>query len=54
MSYSNRVSLIMVILSIIVLACALLTYGGVSLFVVVFAVYPLAAALFREAGEAVR
>ena len=33
----------------IVLACALLTYGGVSLFVVVFAVYPLAAALFREA-----
>jgi len=33
----------------IVLSCALLTYGGVSLFVVVFAVYPLAAALFREA-----
>jgi len=34
----------------IVLACALLTYGGVSLFVVAFAVYPIAAALFREAG----
>ena len=33
----------------VVLSCALLTYGGVSLFVVVFAVYPLAAALFREA-----
>lgn len=33
----------------IVLSCGLLTYGGVSLFVVVFAVYPLAAALFREA-----
>ncbi|MBN2294824.1 MAG: GntP family permease [Pirellulales bacterium] len=33
----------------IVLACAILTYGGVSLFVVVFAVYPLSAALFREA-----
>jgi len=33
----------------IVLSCALLTYGGVSLFVVAFAVYPLAAALFREA-----
>jgi H+/gluconate symporter-like permease len=33
----------------IVLACALLTYGGVSLFVVAFAVYPVAAALFREA-----
>jgi H+/gluconate symporter-like permease len=32
-----------------VLACAVLTYGGVSLFVVVFAVYPLSAALFRAA-----
>jgi H+/gluconate symporter-like permease len=31
----------------IVLVCALLTYGGVSLFVVVFAVYPFAAELFR-------
>ena len=30
------------------LACALLTYGGVSLFVVGFAVFPIAAALFRE------
>ena len=34
----------------IVLVCALLTYGGVSLFVVVFAVYPFAAELFRQAG----
>ncbi|WP_232696666.1 GntP family permease [Brevibacillus daliensis] len=34
----------------IVLACAVLTYGGVSLFVVAFAVYPFAAALFREAN----
>ena len=34
----------------IVLACGLLTYGGVSAFVVAFAVYPLAAALFREAN----
>jgi H+/gluconate symporter-like permease len=33
----------------IVLACAILTYGGVSLFVVAFAVYPIAAALFRRA-----
>lgn len=33
----------------IVLACAVLTYGGVSLFVVAFAVYPIAAALFRQA-----
>lgn len=31
----------------IVLACAVLTYGGVSLFVVVFVAYPLAAELFR-------
>ncbi|MBB6215554.1 H+/gluconate symporter-like permease [Anaerosolibacter carboniphilus] len=34
----------------IVLSCGILTYGGVSLFVVAFAVYPLAAALFREIG----
>ncbi len=33
----------------VVLACAVLTYGGVSLFVVAFAVYPFAAALFKEA-----
>ena len=32
----------------IVAVCALLTYGGVSLFVVVFAVYPFAAELFRQ------
>lgn len=34
----------------VVLACALLTYGGVSLFVVAFAVYPIGAAIFRESG----
>ena len=34
----------------VVLCCAVLTYGGVSLFVVAFAVFPVAAALFRE-GE---
>ncbi len=33
----------------IVLACGILTYGGVSLFVVAFAVYPIAVALFRRA-----
>lgn len=33
----------------IVLACAVLTYGGVSLFVVAFAVFPIATALFRSA-----
>lgn len=32
----------------IILVCALLTYGGVSLFVVVFAVYPFAAEMFRQ------
>jgi H+/gluconate symporter-like permease len=34
----------------VVLACSVLTYGGVSLFVVAFAVYPVGAALFRQAG----
>ncbi|MBM3267431.1 MAG: GntP family permease [Candidatus Sericytochromatia bacterium] len=34
----------------VVLVCALLTYGGVSLFVVAFAVYPFAAELFRSAN----
>jgi H+/gluconate symporter-like permease len=33
----------------VVLVCAVLTYGGVSLFVVVFAVYPFAAEMFRQA-----
>lgn len=32
----------------VVLACAILTYGGVSVFVVAFAVYPIAAALFKQ------
>ncbi|MGS0465999.1 GntP family permease [Cobetia marina] len=32
----------------VVLACALLTYGGVSLFVVAFAVYPIGAQLLRR------
>ncbi len=34
----------------IVLATAILTYGGVSVFVVAFAAYPVAAALFRQVG----
>ncbi len=33
----------------IVLSCGILTYGGVSLFVVVFAVFPLSRSLFRQA-----
>ena len=32
-----------------VLSCAVLTYGGVSLFVVAFCIYPIAAALFKVA-----
>lgn len=34
----------------VVLACAVLTYGGVSLFVVAFVAWPLARALFAEIG----
>jgi H+/gluconate symporter-like permease len=34
----------------IVAVCVILTYGGVSLFVVVFAVYPFAAEMFRQGG----
>ncbi len=32
----------------IVLSCALLTYGGVSLFVVAFCIYPIAQSLFKQ------
>lgn len=34
----------------VVLCCAVLTYGGVSLFVEAFAIFPIAAALFRDAN----
>src|SRR3974390_1445906 len=34
----------------IVIVCAILTYGGVSLFVVVFVVYPFAAEMFRQSN----
>jgi H+/gluconate symporter-like permease len=34
----------------IVLACALLTYGGVSVFIVAFSVYPMALSLFKDAN----
>ena len=33
----------------VVLACAVLTYGGVSVFVVAFSVYPMALSLFKDA-----
>jgi H+/gluconate symporter-like permease len=36
--------------AVIVAVCAVLTYGGVSLFVVVFAVYPFAAELYRQSN----
>lgn len=34
----------------VIIGCAVLTYGGISSFVVVFAMYPLALELFREAN----
>ncbi|MED5523842.1 GntP family permease [Gallaecimonas pentaromativorans] len=34
----------------VVLACAVLTYGGVSLFVAAFSVYPVALSLFKDAN----
>ncbi|AKH70421.1 H+/gluconate symporter family protein [Spongiibacter sp. IMCC21906] len=34
----------------VVLACAVLTYGGVSVFVVAFSVYPMALGLFKDAN----
>jgi len=34
----------------VVVGCGVLTYGGISLFVVVFAMYPLALELFKEAN----
>ncbi|MCX5592442.1 GntP family permease [Alcaligenes endophyticus] len=37
-------------ISTVVAACAILTYGGVSLFVVAFAIYPIAKDLFQAAN----
>jgi len=34
----------------VIIACAVLTYGGVSLFVVAFSVYPMALSLFKQAN----
>jgi H+/gluconate symporter-like permease len=34
----------------VVIVCGILTYGGISLFVVVFAMYPLTLAMFRESN----
>lgn len=38
----------------VVIGCIALTYGGISLFVVAFAMYPFAVALFREANISLR
>ena len=37
-------------ISAVVAGCAVLTFGGISLFVVVFAMYPIALSLFKEAN----
>jgi H+/gluconate symporter-like permease len=34
----------------VVIACAILTYGGVSVFIVAFSVYPMALSLFKDAN----
>ena len=34
----------------VVLACAVMTYGGVSVFIVAFSAYPIAVSLFKEAN----
>lgn len=34
----------------VVLACAILTYGGVSVFIVAFSIYPMALSLFKDAN----
>ena len=35
----------------VILGCAVLTYGGLSVFVVAFVMYPFGAVLFRKAGK---
>lgn len=34
----------------VILACSIMTYGGISLFIVMFVIYPIAAAAFRESN----
>ena len=46
-SLSNAIGKDRAILAVII-SYAVLTYGGISLFVVIFAIYPLAINLFRE------
>lgn len=45
----NRLGTHHVVLTVVI-ACAVLTYGGVSLFVVAFAIYPISRELFRQAN----
>lgn len=49
MAFTNVIGTQRAVLGVLV-SCAVLTYGGVSLFVVVFAAYPIALTLFREAN----
>ena len=42
-SFKGTISLMKRVILSVVVACAILTYGGVSVFVVVFGVYPIAA-----------
>ena len=34
----------------VIIACSIMTYGGISLFIVMFVIYPIAAAAFRDAN----
>ena len=45
----NRLGMKQAVLAVVI-ACAVLTYGGVSVFVVAFSVYPMALSLFKDAN----
>ena len=38
------------VIAAIIVACGILSYGGISVFIVVFAIYPIAASMFRDAN----
>jgi len=37
------------VIAAVVVSCGILSYGGISIFIIVFAVYPIAASMFRDA-----
>ena len=43
-----RVRVLLALFAVII-ACSIMTYGGISLFIVMFVIYPIAAAAFRDA-----